>query len=155
MDRWKNQQSGLTEKSRDMGMSWLSVAVACTLCLHYEGITIGFGSRKEEYVDKIGAPKSLFYKARKFMEYLPIEFRGGFDIKNDAPHMRLNFRSTGSNIAGESGDGIGRGDRASIYFVDESAFLERPMLVEASLSQTTNCRQDLSSVNGMDNPFAE
>jgi len=58
-------------------------------------------------------------------------------------------------MTGESGDGIGRGDRASLYFVDESAFLERPQLVEASLSATTNCRIDISSVNGMNNPFAQ
>ncbi|MFA6213397.1 MAG: hypothetical protein WC714_28430 [Candidatus Obscuribacterales bacterium] len=154
MERWIAQEPGITEKSRDMGMSWLTVAVASTLCLFREGLVIGFGSRKEEYVDKIGAPKSLFFKARKFVEMLPAEFRGSWSPK-DAPHMRVNFPDTGSCLAGESGDGIGRGDRASIYFVDESAFLERPLLVDASLSNTTNCRQDLSSVNGMNNPFAE
>jgi len=155
LERWKNQEPGLTEKSRDMGMSWLTVALADTLCLFREGLVIGFGSRKEEYVDKIGAPKSLFFKARKFIEMLPNEFKGEWDINKHAPHMRINFPQTGSCIAGESGDGIGRGDRASIYFVDESAFLERPLLVESSLSATTNCRQDLSSVNGMNNPFAQ
>lgn len=65
------------------------------------------------------------------------------------------FPSTGSAIVGEAGDGIGRGDRAGIYFVDEAAFLERPQLVEASLSQTTNCRIDVSTPNGLANPFAE
>jgi phage terminase large subunit len=69
--------------------------------------------------------------------------------------MRIHFPGTGSAITGESGDGIGRGDRASMYFVDESAFLERPELVDASLSQTTNCRQDISTPNGMANPFAQ
>lgn len=151
---WKAQKPLITEKTRDMGMSWLSVALACTLCLHYQGLAIGFGSRKEEYVDKIGSPKSLFYKARLFMSMLPPEFRGGWEQAN-APHMRINFPLTGSNISGESGDGIGRGDRTSIYFVDESAFLERPHLVEASLSQTTNCRIDISTPNGLGNPFAE
>jgi phage terminase large subunit len=151
---WKAQSPLLTEKTRDMGMSWLSVALACTLCLHYQGLAIGFGSRKEEYVDKIGSPKSLFYKARMFMQMLPPEFRGGWNPAN-APHMRINFPESGSNISGESGDGIGRGDRTSIYFVDESAFLERPQLVEASLSQTTNCRIDISTPNGLGNPFSE
>jgi len=155
MDKWKNQQPGLSEKSRDMGMSWLSIALACTVCLFNEGVVVGFGSRKEEYVDKIGAPKSLFWKARKFMDLLPREFKGSWNSSADAPHMRLLFRDTGSAMTGESGDGIGRGDRSSFYFVDEAAFLERPLLVDASLSQTTNCRIDLSSVNGMSNPFAQ
>jgi len=155
VSHWKASKPMLTEKTRDMGMSWLSLAAACGICLFYPGVTIGFGSRKEEYVDKIGSPKSLFFKARMFMDNLPFEFRGGFDSTKHAPHMRLNFPDSGSNISGESGDGIGRGDRTSIYFVDESAFLERPRLVEASLSQTTNCRIDISTSNGLDNPFAE
>lgn len=155
LDHWRNGQPGITEKTRDVGMSWLSVATACTLCLHHDGMVIGFGSRKEEYVDRIGAPKSLFYKARMFLANLPIEFRGGWDQDKHAPHMRINFPESKSAIAGEAGDGIGRGDRSSIYFVDEAAFLERPLLVDASLSATTNCRQDISSANGMANPFAQ
>lgn len=155
ISRWRGQERGLTEKSRDMGLSWLSVALADTLCLFQEGMMIGFGSRKEEYVDRIGAPKSLFWKARKFIENLPPEFRPGWDRRTSAPHMRINFPFTGSSISGEAGDGIGRGDRSSLYFVDESAFLERPELVEASLSQTTNCRIDISTPHGMSNPFAE
>lgn len=152
---WRAREPGITEKSRDGGLSWLAVGLACTLSLHTEHLAIGFGSRKEEYVDKLGAPKSLFYKARVFMRYLPAEFRGGWDIAKHAPHMRIEFPSTKSVITGEAGDGIGRGDRAALYFVDEAAHLERPQLVDASLSATTNCRQDISSVNGMANSFAE
>jgi phage terminase large subunit len=155
LERWKGAEPGLTEKSRDCGASWLAVALASTLCLFNEGVAIGFGSRKEEYVDKIGSPKSLFWKAREFIKLLPPEFRPGYDPSLHAPHLRISFPDTGSVIAGEAGDNIGRGDRSSIYFVDESAFLERPLLVEASLSQTTNCRIDISTPNGMANPFAQ
>lgn len=154
MERWRLQESGLTEKSRDGGLSWLAVSLACTLCLFHPGFVAGFGSRKEEYVDKVGDPKSLFYKARMFMRYLPVEFRGGWNEARHAPHMRIIFPETGSHIGGEAGANIGRGDRTSIYFVDESAHLEQPELVDAALSQTTNCRQDISSVNGPANPFA-
>ena len=155
MERWQTQEPGITEKTRDMGMSWLTVALASTVCLFNEGVAVGFGSRKEEYVDKIGSTKSLFWKARMFVDLLPPEFKGDWDINKHAPHMRIVFPGTGSVITGESGDGIGRGDRASFYIVDESAFLERPQLVDASLSATTNCRQDISTPNGMGNPFAQ
>ena len=155
MDRWRSQQYGITEKSRDEGVSWITVALACTLCLMYRGMVVGFGSRKEEYVDKLGSPKALFEKARFFMTWLPIEYRGGWDLDKHAPHMRIMFPDTESVMTGEAGDNIGRGDRTSIYFVDEAAFLERPLVVEAALSQTTNCRQDISSPNGMGNPFAQ
>lgn len=155
LERWRSREPGITEKTREIGMSWLTVAFASTMCLFNEGMVIGFGSRKEEYVDKIGAPKSLFEKARTFLRALPPEFRGGWDRDTHAPHMRILFPDTGSAMTGESGDGIGRGDRTSIYFVDESAFLERPQLVDASLSQTTNCRQDISTPNGLGNSFAQ
>lgn len=154
MGMWRTSESGLTEKSRDMGVSWLAISLSCTLCLFNPGMAIGFGSRKEEYVDKLDAPKSLFYKARTFMRFLPPEFRGGWIADKHAPYMRIMFPEAGSVITGEAGDNIGRGDRTSIYFVDEAAHLERPGLVEASLSATTNCRIDVSSVNGMSNPFA-
>ncbi|MFL1558589.1 hypothetical protein [Pseudomonas sp. O11] len=155
MDRWKSQEPGITEKTRDMGMSWLTIGLASTVCMFNSGFVVGFGSRKEEYVDKIGSPKSLFDKARTFIRLLPKEFRGTWDDRKHAPHMRILFPDTGSVITGESGDGIGRGDRTSFYIVDESAFLERPQLVDASLSATTNCRQDISTPNGMGNSFAQ
>lgn len=155
VDRWRNAEPGITEKTRDMGMSWLTVGMASSLCLFNRGVFAGFGSRKEEYVDKIGSPKSLFDKARNFISLLPVEFRGGWSIKQHAPHMRILFPDTESAMTGEAGDGIGRGDRTSFYIVDESAFLERPYLVDASLSATTNCRQDVSTPNSMANSFAE
>lgn len=154
VNKWKNQESAPVEKSRDMGLSWLTVGLGVTMSVLNKDMVIGYGSRKEEYVDKIGDPKSLFWKAREFAILLPPEFRAGFD-RAKAPHMRVLFPETGSSLIGEAGDGIGRGNRASIYFVDEAAFLDRPMLVEASLSQTTNCRIDVSTPNGMSNPFAE
>jgi len=150
---WANNLPLLVPKSREMGISWLCVAISISVGLFNEGVVAGFGSRKAEYVDKIGFPKSLFYKARMFIKFLPIEFRGGFDEKRHAPKMRINIPDTGSYLTGEAGDDIGRGDRTSFYFVDESAFLEHPQTIEASLSQTTNCRVDVSTVNGTDNPF--
>lgn len=144
---------GLCDKSRGVGASWICMALSCALCLFNSGLTIGFGSRKQEYVDVLDDPKSLFFKARSFMRLLPPEFRGGWTVK-DAPFMRMVFRETGSGIFGEAGDNIGRGGRTSIYFVDESAHLERPELVDAALSENTNVRIDLSSVKGMANPFA-
>ncbi|WP_334473482.1 TerL protein [Arsenophonus sp. PmNCSU2021_1] len=155
MTRWRERENGITEKSREMGLSWTSIALACALCLFNKEMVIGFGSRKEEYVDSTGDPKALFWKARKFVETLPQEFRGGWEAKKHAPYMRVNFPNTGAIIKGEAGDNIGRGDRTTLYFVDEAAFLPRPLLIDAALSQTTRCRIDLSSVNGMANPFAQ
>jgi len=152
--KWKHGEDGLIEKSRDVGASWIVMGLSCTLCLFNTGLVIGVGSRKESYVDENGAPKSLFWKGRCFIKHLPREFKGTWD-ESDAPFMRIGFPDTGSFISGEAGDGIGRGDRTGLYWVDEAAHLDRPELVDYSLSATTNTRIDLSSVNGMNNPFAE
>lgn len=157
LDLWRTGKSGLTEKSRDMGCSVNLMALFCTLAIFNDGFVAGVGSRKEMLVDKVGDPSTLFYKARQFLAHLPPEFRGGWSERNKlvSAHMKIEIPETGSVIIGEAGDNIGRGGRASIYGVDESAFLTSPMSIEASLSQTTRCRIDLSSANGMDNPFAE
>lgn len=151
---WKGQDDGLAEKSRDMGVSWLCVAIAVWMWRFWPGTVIGFGSRKEEYVDKIGDPKSLFWKAREFIKLLPKEFRPhGYKAKEHAPHMRLLNPDNGASIVGEAGDNIGRGNRTSIYFKDESAFYERADAIDAALSQTSNCKIDVSTPNGNGNPF--
>lgn len=157
VDRWKASEDGLTEKSRDMGCSVNVMALLSTLCLFNDSFVAGVGSRKEDLVDRVGDPDTLFYKARMFLGYLPPELRGGWSESNKAlsSHMKLDFPQTGSVIKGEAGNNIGRGGRASIYVVDESAYLQNGASVDAALSQTTTCRIDLSSVNGRDNPFAE
>lgn len=153
-ERWRGREDGLAEKSRDMGISWLCVAIAVWMWTFYPGVVIGFGSRKEEYVDKLGDPKSLFWKVRQFVKLLPVEFRpAGYEEGKHAPHMRILNPENGSAIVGEAGDNIGRGNRTSVYFKDESAFYERPEAIDAALSQTSNCKIDLSTVNGNGNPF--
>lgn len=154
LERRELQEDGISEKSRDMGLSWLATATAATLCLFNKNIVGGFGSRKEALVDKAGDPDSLFWKARMFVELLPREFRGTFDPRRDSSHLIIRFPETGSILRGEAGDNIGRGGRADFYFTDEDAFIARCLLVDAALSQNTNCRQRISSVNGMNNPFA-
>lgn len=153
-ERWQNREDGLTEKSRDMGVSWLCVAIAVHMWLFYDGVVIGFGSRKEEYVDKLGDPKSLFWKVREFINYLPVEFQPtGWNPRVHAPHMRVLNPENDSAIVGESGSNIGRGNRTSIYFKDESAFYEQAEAIEAALSQTSNCKIDVSTPNGNGNVF--
>lgn len=155
IERWTAQEDGVLVKSRDCGASWLAMGVSVTLSLFWRNITIGFGSAKEEKVDRSGDPDCLFYKGRTFLQYLPTEFKGGWDMKRNSAHMRLSIPNTESSITGEAGDNIGRGGRKSIYFVDEFAHVERPQLVDASLSANTNCRIEMSSVQGTENVFAQ
>jgi phage terminase large subunit len=154
-ERWRAAEPGLIEKSRDSGATWLTVGYACAKCLFNDGFVCGFGSRKVEYVDALGSPRAILPKVRFLLSYVPPEFLGGWTQEKHAPFMRILFPGTGSAIVGEGGDSIGRGDRTSIYIVDESAFLERPEMIDAALSQTTNCRIDISTPNGLNNVFGQ
>lgn len=147
-------EGGLVEKSRDMGASWICCAFSVWLWLYHDGSTIGFGSRKKEYVDRRGDPKSIFHKIRQIVENLPSwMLPEGFNPKFHATDMKLINPANESTITGEVGDNIGRGGRTTIYFKDESAHYERPELVEAALGDNTDVQIDISSVNGPGNVF--
>ncbi len=154
-ERWRESEPGLTEKSRDCGVSWLAAYVSSLDCRDNHAMSIGFGSAKADKVDRSDDPDCLFHKIRFFMNNIPWEFRGGWKEKYHSSYMRIWFPKSGGSITGEAGDNIGRGGRKSKYFVDEAAHLERPQLVESSLLSNTNCRLDISSVAGMANPFAQ
>lgn len=146
---------GILVKSRDCGASWLAMAYSITLCLFNNSITVGFGSEQEKKVDESGNPNCLFYKGRQFLRYLPREFRGTWDVKKNTAHMRIMFPDTESAVIGEAGDNMGVGGRATAYFVDEAALVQRYPLVDVALSAVTRCRIEMSSVRGIDNVFAQ
>ena len=153
--RWRNREDGLCEKSRDVGISWLSSGFGGWMWLFHANTAIGFGSRKEEYVDSVGDPKSLLWKVRQFINLVPEEFKpDGYDERIHAPRMRIMNPENGSIIFGEAGMNIGRGARASFYIKDESAHYEHAEMIDAALSMTSNCKIDMSSVNGEGNAFA-
>lgn len=153
VDRHLAQEDGLVEKSRDMGLTWLCMAISIWFIIFQSGTKIGFGSRKQDLVDKIGDMDSIFEKGRFIIEWLPIEF---LPLKGiEAPFLKIINKDTGAAITGEAGDQIGRGGRNSMYFKDESAFYERPMKIDAALSQNSNCKFDISTPNGIGNPFYE
>lgn len=154
LDDWRNSRPAVLVKGRDVGASWLIVSMLCSLCIFETHFAAGLGSATEVKLDRSGDPDTLMWKAREFMKYLPPEFNAGYDEQKHSHYLRLTFPETGSSLTGEAGDNIGRGGRKAIYCVDESAFLDRPQLIDASLAATTNCRIDVSTPNGI-NAFFE
>lgn len=151
---WKNSRPGLLEKTRDCGATWLAGAYSVAMWRYHDGFTAGFGSRKEELVDKKGDPKTIFEKIRFFINHLPVEFLPtDYEEKRHSSYMRIVNPSNNATITGEAGDNIGRGGRQSVYFVDESAFISRQSAKDAALSQNTNCQIDISTPNGNGNEF--
>lgn len=150
----RDQENGLVEKCRDIGATWLSAAYSVACWLFDREDATGWGSRKQELVDKLGDPDSIFEKMRLLVRRLPDVFLpAGFRTRDHATFMKLINPENGATITGESGDNIGRGGRKSRYFKDESAHYERPEKIEAALGDNTNVQIDISSVNGLGNVF--
>lgn len=150
----REQENGLVEKCRDAGATWLSCAYSVHSWLFIPDDAIGWGSRKEQLVDKIGDTDSIFEKMRTLINRLPDIFKPhGWSPKSHATYMKIINPENASTITGESGDNIGRGGRKSMYFKDESAHYERPEKIEAALGDNTNVQIDISSVNGLGNVF--
>jgi phage terminase large subunit len=153
-EREKTRSTGLAEKCRDAGVTSLGCAYAVHGFLFREGFRMGFGSQKEEYVDRLGDSKSIFEKIRFIIRNLPEwQLPRGWD-----PRVHLNFRrivnpANGATLVGEAGDDLGRGDRTSLYWLDEAATVERAGDVEAALSQTSNVRIYVSTPRGPGNWF--
>lgn len=150
----RDGENGLVEKCRDIGATWLAAAYSVHCWLYRGDDATGWGSRKQELVDKLGDPDSIFEKMRLLIKRLPkIWLPEGFKPRDHATFMKLTNPETGATITGESGDNIGRGGRKTRYFKDESAHYERPEKIEAALGDNTNVQIDISSVNGLGNVF--
>lgn len=148
-ERKRTQTDGLVEKGRDLGLTWLSISFLIHEWLFEPGFKGSVGSRKQELLDGLGNPDTIFEKIRILLRRLPSWMMPvGFDWKKHDNFCRLLNPATLGTISGESGDEIGRGGRSSFYFVDEAAFLERPERIEAALSGNTNVRIYVSTHNG-------
>lgn len=154
IEREAERRSGLCEKSRDAGITTLGAAYGAHGLTFREGFRMGFGSQKLEYVDHLGDPKSIFEKIRFILRQLPEWMMPkGWDPRRHDNFCRIMNPQLGGTLVGESGDDIGRGDRTSVYWLDEAAVVEHADMVEAALSQTTNVRIYVSTPRGPGNWF--
>jgi len=145
-----NGKRGLVEKSRDAGATWLFCFVFLREWRWEQGFAAGFGSRKFTLVEERDNPKAIFSKLRQLLYNQPTWWMPkDFNRNTHDKLANLINPEMSSNIAGEGGDDIGRGDRRMVYVVDEKAFVEHQENADAALSQTTNVQFDLSTPNGM------
>jgi hypothetical protein len=136
---------GLIEKTRDVGMTWMFCYIMVREWRWVKGFKGGIGSRVLTLVDDKDNPKAIFEKIRTIINDQPYWWHPKEIIDKIG---NLTNKDMNSNLAGEGGDNIGRGDRRAIYLVDEAAFLEHYMTVKSALSRTTNTTFLLSTYNG-------
>jgi hypothetical protein len=70
----------------------------------------------------------------------------GFGKRHDLS-MRLMNPANNSIITGESGDELGRGGRATVFVLDETAFVSNPETAERAIIGSTDCVGYVSTVN--------
>jgi hypothetical protein len=112
------------EKSRDMGASWMIIAVFVWFWLDPRGgADFLLGSRIEDYVDKKGDMRTLMEKARYLIYKLPDWLRPkNFSRKKHDNFMRLTNPETGASITGESNNAnFSTGGRYLAILYDEFA----------------------------------
>lgn len=153
LHKLRRRQRGLSEKSRDMGASWVYVAVACWLCLFHEQMTIDFMSQIEDDVDD-RTEDSLLGKCRFLLNNLPEWMRGRWVERDHGcdRHMLIRIPATGSMIQGILSRGTaGRSGRATMVIPDEWAFVEDSENVLKAINDLSNCIMFLSTANGTGN----
>ena len=144
----------VTEKSRDVGVTYMHAAMAVHYWRFEPGYKTTFCANKLDLVDKRGNPDSIFEKIRRIVDDLPRWVKpAGFRMAKCAKECLLINPENGNVISGEGGDNAGRGGRATLYVVDEAAHVDRADSVNSATSATARCRGWTSSVNGNGNLF--
>jgi hypothetical protein len=152
----------LIEKSRDMGASWIVDYVLQHQFQFYEGADFRVGSRKEEFVDKLGVMDTMLEKirwnlGRQPLFLLPAGFQEQTNFNDNTTYMRLNNPERFNSIVGESANPhFGSGGRSKAVVMDEYAKWESGVDAQAwtSTADVTKCRIPISTPVGSANKFA-
>lgn len=149
-DRLANSEDGIVEKSRDVGVSWVTVGWMVHKWLYRPGFQGLIGSRKEDYVDN-GEKDSLFGKIEYFLENLPgWLLPKGFRFKDHRQRLKISNPENGNTIIGESANSnFSRAGRYAFVLFDEAAFWENLTESWRAAGSSTRTRVAVSTANGM------
>ena len=138
------------EKCREMGATYVVLAVLLWFWLYVPGSNFLVGSRKESYVDNTkgdsneisNKEESLFGKLEYMINHLaPAMLPIGFHTKKHLTYMSLSNPENGNAISGESSNSnFSRGGRFKAILLDEFAFWDNGAAAWGSTADTTNCR---------------
>lgn len=140
------------KKSRDMGASWMLITLFEWRWHFRNGQSFLLVSRNEDYVDKPGNSKALFWK----IDYIHKNQPGWLLPRMTRTNLRLTNDENGSAIDGESTTGdVARGDRRTAIGMDEfAAFdVDAGYKALASTRDATKCRIFNSTPDGVGNAF--
>lgn len=157
-EAYKNGKDHLTEKSRDMGASWMVLGWMFWHWLFDPSFQGLVGSRKEDLVDN-GQLDSLFGKFDYMVDRLPKWMAGEEYYENKKSfrsHMKLVNPRNKNALLGESANrDFSRQGRYSAILLDEFAFWEHGSNVWKATGDSTKSRIVVSTSDGMGNKFYE
>lgn len=141
----------LIEKSRDMGATWLALAVMLHAAQFRDMQTFLLASRKEQLVDETENPDSLFWRLRFLIRNQPSWLRP--TLTKDT-YMSLVLKETGSAFNGESTNAdLSRGGRRTAIMLDEFSAVPNGYEILSATADATRCRIFNSTPAGVGNAF--
>jgi len=133
---YQNRRTGVVEKSREMGASWLFQIFQVWLAMFHRDVQLLNISRSADAVD-CASRNSLFAKVRFMLEHIPDWLKGPIDDQK----FNIKFLRTCSEITGEASTGrAGTGGRATVVFVDEYSEIKEDVKVRQNTASVTDCR---------------
>lgn len=149
------QSSGLIEKSRDLGFSWLITSLFYKHWQHPKDGAFNalMGSITSDECDKIGDPSSMFEKIRIQAWLQPLGLLPkGWNCKVD--YMKAINPENQSTLTGEtSNEDFGRSGRYKVILFDEFSAFEKDTAAMTASSQSSPCKIYNSTARGMGNEF--
>lgn len=142
----------LIRKSRDMGASWIVVALFQWFWQFRPSSTFLEISRKESLVDRRGDMDSLFEKHRYLLRWQP-EWLRPTRMKDQKLHLENN--DIGTTIEGEStNENAGQASRKSAILLDEFARVPNGEEIDLATADTAACRIFLSTPQGPNTAYS-
>ena len=148
-------KSLLTEKSRDVGVTWMILGVFLYRWMFFEENYL-VGSRKEDLVDKLGDITSLFERIRYMINTMPqwLVPVCGIDKKNIKNYMKL-FKANQASITGEStNQDFSRQGRYNAILLDEFASWDVAEQAWTACGDTAPSKFPVSTPKGSHNKFS-
>lgn len=136
-------------KARDMGASWVCLSVLAWFWQFIPYFTALLGSWKQDYVDKIGDPNSLFWKLDYFLDMQP-----GWMVPRIRPQVerKQNSLTNPENFSAITGEAtnpnFGRAGRPAVIMLDEFAAVDCAYDVLSATRDTSNTRWIISTYAG-------
>ncbi len=134
----------LIDKSRQMGASWICITIFDKMFLFRPDSILMEFSRVEDYVDKAGEPKSLFWKHDYIHQWLP-EWMCPPGIvgkkKSNRRKLKIDNVLNGSKIGGESTtEFAASGANALAILLDEFAKVKTGRDIRSATADVAPCR---------------